>query len=340
MQVQKQIDELLALRASEWLEVLPTASQEQLQAFEAWLSESRLHVQEFLEIAEVEFSLRKLDPQRSQDLESLLERVAPNVTNLPPRVGLADSSLTGPKRGWRAAGFAVAACLLMALTALLVRDWGYSKQYSTSIGEQRVVELPDTSLITLNVRSKVEVRLKDTQREIDLHHGEALFKVAHDSRRPFRVHTRAGTVQAVGTQFNVYDRYNGDTRVSVLEGKVRAISSLGAELMLGVGEEADIRLDGSIWRREDAIVANTVAWRQHRLIFEDATIEEMATEFNRYNQSVQLRPKDLAGDVHRFDGVFEANDPRSLAAMLARETDLVVEHRGAEIVIRPGTAGD
>jgi transmembrane sensor len=335
MQVQKQIDELLALRASEWLEVLPNASKEQLQAFEAWLSESRLHVQEFLEIAEVEFCLGRLDPQRSQDVESLLQRMAPNVTSLPAGVSLAKPSLTRPRREWRAAGFAAAACLLMALATLLVGDWGYSKQYSTSVGEQRVVELPDTSLITLNVSSKVEVRLEDTQREINLRSGEATFKVAHDARRPFRVHTRAGTVQAVGTQFNVYDRYNGDTRVSVLEGKVRAISSSGAEIVLGAGQEADMRLDGSIWRREDAIVANTVAWRQHRLIFEGATIEEMATEFNRYNRSIQLRPEGLADSVHRFDGAFEANDPRSLAAMLTKETDLVVENRGAEIVIRP-----
>ena len=335
MQVQKQIDELLALRASQWLEVLPTASKEQLQAFEAWLSESRLHVQEFLEIAEVEFCLRGLDPQRSQDVESLLQRVAPNVTNFPPRRTLGESALTRPKPGWRIAGFAAAACLLVALVALLVADWGYSKQYSTSVGEQRVIELPDTSLITLNVSSKVEVRLEDTQREVELRSGEAIFKVAHDERRPFRVHTRAGTVQAVGTQFNVYDRYNGDTRVSVLEGRVRVTSSSGAELLLGVGEEADIRLDGSISHREDAIVANTVAWRQHRLIFEGATIEEMATEFNRYNRSVRLRPEGLAGDVHRFDGAFEANDPRSLATMRARETDLIVENRGTEIVIRP-----
>jgi ferric-dicitrate binding protein FerR (iron transport regulator) len=69
----------------------------------------------------------------------------------------------------------------------------------------------------------LRVRLEDLRREVDLGRGEALFQVAHDLRRPFRVHTRAGLVEAVGTQFNVYDRVNGDTRVSVLEGKVRAM---------------------------------------------------------------------------------------------------------------------
>jgi transmembrane sensor len=141
-------------------------------------------------------------------------------------------------------------------------------------------------------------------------------------------------VQAVGTQFNVDDRINGDTRVSVLEGKVRAVSSSGTQLLLSAGEEADIRLDGSIARREHQLVSNTVAWRQHRLVFDGATLEEMAAEFNRYNQSMHLRVEGLDGDRHRFDGSFEATDPQSLIEMLSKEPDLVVERREGEVVIR------
>lgn len=59
------------------------------------------------------------------------------------------------------------------------------------------------------------------------------------------------------------------------------------------------KVDGSISRREHAIVSNTVAWRQHRLIFDDASIDEMAEEFNRYNHSVRLRLEGLAGDKRR-----------------------------------------
>jgi ferric-dicitrate binding protein FerR (iron transport regulator) len=76
--------------------------------------------------------------------------------------------------------------------------------------------------------------------------------------------------------------------------------------------EADIRFDGSLHRQDHALVANTVAWRQHRLIFNDATITDMAAEFNRYNPSVLLRPQGLESDVHRFNGSFEATDPKAL----------------------------
>lgn len=335
MQVQKQIEELLALRASEWLERLPDASEQDLQEFETWLSESRLHVQEFLEVAEVEFCLHRLDPKRQQDVEAVLKRIVPQVATLPTR------STAGPfvgadrKRRWWLGGLAVAASLLAAVgTFVALHVWDDSQRYTTAVGEQRVVQLPDTSVITLNADSQIKVRLEETQRDVELHRGEALFQVAHDTRRPFRVHTRAGIVQAVGTQFNVYDRPDGDTRVSVLEGKVRLTSDSGSQGLLSAGEEADIRLDGSIRRQDHAIVANTVAWRQHRLMFKDAAISDMAAEFNRYNPSVRLRAQGLDGDTHRFDGSFDATDPKALVEMLSKEPDLVVEDHGTEIVIR------
>jgi ferric-dicitrate binding protein FerR (iron transport regulator) len=67
MHVQRHIDELLALRASEWLEQLETATDAEQAAFAEWLCESRLHVQAFLEIAEIEFRLREIDPERRQN---------------------------------------------------------------------------------------------------------------------------------------------------------------------------------------------------------------------------------------------------------------------------------
>jgi transmembrane sensor len=82
------------------------------------------------------------------------------------------------------------------------------------------------------------------------------------------------------------------------------------------------------------MVANTVAWRQHRLIFDNAPLDEIAAEFNRYNQSMHLRLVGLENDKHRFDGSFDASDPQSLIEMLSRETDLVIERHSAKVVIR------
>jgi transmembrane sensor len=104
---------------------------------------------------------------------------------------------------------------------------------------------------------------------------------------------------------------------------------------LGAGEEADIRLDGTIQRKADAVVANTVAWRQRRLVFENATLDEMVAEFNRYNRALRLRLEDIPASTYHYSGVFDAADPESFVSLLAREPDLAIERRGDEVIVRP-----
>lgn len=349
MQVQKQIDVLIAHRASEWLEMLPTASEAERKDFAEWLSESRLHVQAFLEVAEIEYSLHRIDRARQHDLEVLLSRVAPNVVPLgrPPPPSVATTSASAgtrsPKRrAWQTAAV-LAACASLAAVAFFTLQ-ARGPEFSTKVGEQRTVALADTSVITLNSLSKIEVHLDDTTRNIDLRQGEALFKVAHDARRPFKVHTRAGTVQAVGTQFNVYDRPDGDTRVSVLEGRVQLTAlansgtAEGESRLLEAGQEADIHLDGTITQKADAVVTNTVAWRQRRLVFENASLEDMAVEFNRYNPSLRLRVEGVEPEGHRYTGVFDAEDPDSFVSLLSKESDLSIERNGDEVIVRSRTA--
>jgi transmembrane sensor len=339
MQVQKQIDELLALRASEWLEQLENATDAERAAFTEWLCESRLHVQAFLEVAEIEFRLHRLDPERRQNIEHLLSRVAPNVVMLgrPPPQRMAPRTSVRRRKILRVSG-ALAACAALATTALLL--WSSrEKEFETAIGEQRTIELADTSVVTLNAASHIEVHLQKTERDIELRQGEAIFTVAHDPTRPFKVRTRAGTVLAVGTQFNVYERPNGETRVSVLDGRVQLTAHSAGEAapseVLAAGEEADIRLDGTIHRNEKAVVANTVAWRQRRLVFDNTGLADMVAEFNRYNRVPRLRLEDVSSDVYRFSGIFDAADPESFVSLLEREPDLSVERRTDEVIVRP-----
>lgn len=61
---------------------------------------------------------------------------------------------------------------------------------------------------------------------------------------------------------------------------------------------------------------------------------DMAAEFNRYNKSLQIRLEGIEPDTFRFSGAFNADDPQSLATLLMREPDLVIERRGSEIIVR------
>ncbi|MBL8266647.1 FecR family protein [Steroidobacter sp.] len=343
MKVQNQIDELLTLRASEWFEILKNPTTADLESFLAWLSESRRHVDEFLAVAAIDEAVGDMPEELRENINELVQRVSPSITALPakPRP-LAGHATPAPSRSrknfW---SLAAAACVTVVVVGIvLFNTLGTQTRYTTDIGEQRTLELADTSIVTLNADSQIRWEVDETRRDVELPRGEAIFTVAHDANRPFRVHTRNAVVQAIGTKFNVYARPTGDTRVSVLEGRVQltaltaAPGSAPQTLMLSAGEEADIQLNGSIAPNPEAAVENSVAWRERRLAFSNVLLEDMIVEFNRYNRSPRLRLENVPPGIYRFAGTFNATDPQSLADLLSREPDLSVERKDSEIVIR------
>lgn len=112
----------------------------------------------------------------------------------------------------------LAAAVLLVIGAITAYEWQRGV-YVTDTGERQSVNLPDGSIVTINARSRIAVRYTDSQRVIELHEGQALFRVAKNPERPFVVRTGNASVTAVGTQFDVYRRSTGTT-VTVVEGKV------------------------------------------------------------------------------------------------------------------------
>jgi transmembrane sensor len=339
MKLQNQIDNLLAQRASEWHEILEHASESERAAFVVWLKQSPLHVQEYLETVYTDRVLEHVDADRALDVDALIAQVSPSVVPLPQVSGAAEPQRRVRKR-W-AIGVAAAAALCALLLQSVFKHSETPREYATALGEQRTIQLADSSIVTLNADSRIELRLDERHRDIQLKRGEALFKVAHDPNRPFTVQTDTVIVRAVGTQFNVYERPYG-TRVSVLEGRVLitplggggAVSAERAAENLGAGQEAQVAPDGTIVHNARADVMKTVAWRERRLIFDDAPLEDVIYEFNRYNQSPHLTLDGVPPGSHHYNGIFDAADPDSLAELLSREPDLSIERRNGEIVIR------
>jgi ferric-dicitrate binding protein FerR (iron transport regulator) len=92
--------------------------------------------------------------------------------------------------------------------------------------------------------------------------------------------------------------------------------------------------DGTLIQRQRVDVGQATAWRQGRLVFSEATLEEIVSEFNRYN----ARQIILVGDAHRtrrYSGVFDAADPQSFLEYLRRDDGgLAVENDADGLVIR------
>src|SRR3989442_13010987 len=345
----------IAEEAAEWLAVLDSANPAQRAKFARWITESPLHLREFLLMTSLESELRCLDPKHGLRREDISKAVPNNVIPLLPNVisSGTESSAGEPWRRYRWKLVAIAVAVLMALLVPFLPTHK-SQEFATSIGEQRKISLDDGSVIHLSKKSHISVILTTHTREVQLLEGEALFRVEHDASRPFRVLSGVNVIQAIGTQFDV-DRRPSATMVSVIEGRVqvsRAASSVVRSsrdsrttkpdiaqphtqpiAQLNAGEEARIGSNGNIQRRSTIDPTSIATWRQHRLVFHDDTLEDIAAEFNRYNSRGHI---ELEGDAvrgRRYTAVFDADDPGSLVEFLRRDSSLIVTTRANDLEI-------
>ena len=127
-------------------------------------------------------------------------------------------------------GIAAAACI-----GLLFFFYQYNPDTTINVraAEQLVYFLPDSSKITVNAGSVVAFNAKkwEEDRKVELE-GEAFFEVKKGSR--FQVHTSYGTVEVLGTSFNVYARPDAFA-VDCFTGKVRVATDKSEEQILTPG---------------------------------------------------------------------------------------------------------
>lgn len=326
-------------QAVEWLRVMrDEPSADERAEFTTWITLSQQHLQEFLVVTMLELELANVDSKRRFDVDKLIAAAMrePNVVPLAEGPVAASRPFKEKKISvWRqAAGFVAFAVALSAVWFML--DGSSGQHYSTATSEQRQFQLSDGSIVELNARSRVNVRLSSDARDLELLAGEALFKVARDANRPFRVRSGKTVIQAVGTQFNV-NRLQSGTIVAVLEGKVRISPVNGTESKeipgLTAGEVLRTNLDGKFIAHTTTDTAQMASWRQRRLHFSGDTLETIAEEFNRYNDK-PIQVLDKAARARHFNGVFDADDPESFIEFLQRSGTLDVRTDGEAFVIR------
>jgi transmembrane sensor len=261
----------------------------------------------------------------------------------------------------------IAASIAVVGLALGMLVWSQlvrTPTYTTGIGEQRSVALADGSTVELNSRTKVKVRYSERERAIELLEGQALFRVATDRARPFIVTSDATRVRAVGTQFDVYKKRSG-TVVTVVEGRVAILTNVADPELHSIAVDApqlslpsstseadqrDSERDGAgagifliageqvtVTRAtvQEAIlpnIASAIAWRQGQLVFESASLAEVAEEFNRYNEKqLVVRDADLY-DFH-ISGVFSSTDPASLIRFLRERPEVQITETPTQIQV-------
>lgn len=349
--------------ACEWFVTSAAGEMDDLRRreFDRWLRKSPENLSAYMEIAAIGGEGATLDPHNRWDEAKLLAEAAQDRDNIVemPNTSVADASVTsessppirvGKKNRWRFAAIAAGIAIVVALP--IIAPFLRAPTYATAVGEQRSIVLADGSTVELNSRSKLEVRYSRQARAVELLAGQALFHVAKDRARPFVVTSGSTRIQAVGTQFDVYKKGDG-TIVTVVEGRVavqqtedrsgasnpsgsivpRPNDAAGASVTLGRGHTEPAILLGAgeqlavtpaaAERIPNPNIAGATAWKQRQLVFESASLTEVAEEFNRYNERQLVIDESVPDDFH-ISGVFSSTDPASLIRFLRARPGLTV----------------
>lgn len=333
---------LVAQQAADWY----VACQEGLDAvqaadFASWLRASPLHVHEYLALAQLAGDLRAATGSPLASVESLVlaARFSPEpiepLRELPvqARAPEPQAERPAPAARLRWAALAAAACLAGVVVAWLWEPSPLVTHHATARGQHLTNALPDASQLTLDADSAVDVSYTAGERHVALVRGQALFQVAHDVSRPFRVQAGGVTVTAVGTAFDV-DRRAEATLVTVTEGRVQ-VTLAGETRPLSAGQQ--MRISGD--RLGDPVAIDTAratAWLQGQIYFDEEPLAQVAAEVSRYADL----PIDVLGERLRalpISGAVTARDTAGFLAFVRGLEGVRVREGGDRIVVEAAT---
>lgn len=276
--------------------------------FEAWRTEHSTHEAEYQWLATMWSATDTLPQSRWQAL--CQSPAAPVKRRSLLRYGLA------------------ASVLIVAASAglWLQQPTVYEAEFATALGERRDIQLPDGSTLELNSRTRLRVHFEHQVRKVELAQGEAMFSVAHDRARPFVVQAGTAQVTVTGTRFDV--RRDGEqARVAVESGHVRVEGRdavEGVNLTAGQGTQVDVQ--GQVAPVYAVNTQSLTAWRKGQLVFNDATLGEVAEEVSRYRaQPLHVSTPALA--QLRLSSVFKTDDTDALLKALPKILPVAINTR-------------
>jgi transmembrane sensor len=347
----RQVRAAIAREAVEWLvrNRGSVASDADSAEFIAWLRASPVHIEEYLRSAAAWRDLQCTPEAMDFDIDALIRQAAEQTDRdvLPAWSRAPEDARSGSLWHRMGALSAIAASITLIVLGVfwMGRDgqrFGLPKSFVTARGELRSWLLPDGTEVELNSNTAITVRYTGAERLVQIENGQALFQVAHERQRRFRVTAGDTGVIAVGTRFDVL-REGDATRVTVVEGKVAVYTgdapapgpraALPSQAVaVSAGSQVQISAGSNSPRLAMVNAQQATAWVQRQIVFEQRPLGEVAAEFSRYSDV----PIVVQGDALRalpISGVFSAYDTTSFLSFLARLDGVTIRRRADRTLV-------
>ncbi|MEM1134160.1 MAG: FecR domain-containing protein [Pseudomonadota bacterium] len=210
------------------------------------------------------------------------------------------------------AAMIVAAIIIGVPGGLVGPDGPQYERFANDRSKAKQITISDGSRITLAPDTALDIALTETERRARLISGDAFFTIASNPKRPFTVATEYADVTVTGTAFDI--QLQRDTlSVAVREGSVR-VDGAGKDtaqtsqngLVLGAGQGVEISKTDGFGEVIEVFPGEIGAWRNGRLIYRDASLDEVVADLNRYSDvPIILAP---SAKALRVSGAFDTNN--------------------------------
>lgn len=273
-----------------------------------------------------------------------------------------------PQSVWRrlpaVAALCVAAALIFVPSAVRrgsdapgsgTRSTQPMREIATRRGQMATLDLVDGTRVVLSAESRLRIPAdfgtanRLAAREVYLE-GEGFFEVVHDGARPFRVHTRLGIAEELGTKFAVttYPEL-GELRVAVESGEVailrpaplpaadgtpakRRAARTPALVTLRRGDVAGLDSAGVVTLTRDVDVAPFFAAADGELLLDKALVRDAVRRLERwYDITIQLRDTSLLDRT--LSGRFRAESAEQAIAVVALSLEARARWDGRTVVL-------
>ncbi|MEM8568573.1 MAG: FecR domain-containing protein [Bacteroidota bacterium] len=302
-------------------------------------------IQEWIEgtISQERVNELKKDPEYSETIAELETIVAATNRIVPPHTKsksqawdeivdkLEEDEVPAPKKGKLIKlsslvpiGIAAAVTLILAAYFLLSSE----TSFKTPSGKQMAYSLPHGTEVLLNAETSLSFDTSnwETNRVVKLE-GEAYFKVAEGV--PFIVKTKVGSVEVLGTSFNVFNR-SDMLVVSCFEGKVKLITSRAKEIILNANQASTI-IEGEIDEPKEFDIEKTATWREGEFYYEDVPFPLVVEEFER---QYDLKVVYDTMTSRPYTGYFNNKNLQEALKLLFPPMSYQYEKKGSTIVIK------
>lgn len=241
-------DSRLHGEARDWLVLLTSgqATVADAKALRQWCAQSPEHAQAF------------------EQAKQLWQQLTPALTE-------AQAPRHFGRRAFLGGALAASAALVMVHISVPGGFAGLSADYHTAVGEQRRVDLREGISLELNTQTRISRR----EQGIELLEGEVQVQVA----QPLTVQAGAGWLSASQARFNVRNT-DHSVCVTCIEGWL-AVEVQGRSVRLDSGRQLTYDAAGL----GPVVTVDTeavIAWREQVLVFNNATLDTVIDEINRY----------------------------------------------------------